>query len=557
MIKCIKRISIYSIIFLFLGICSVYAEELPEKFDLREHINIEIRDQEDTNTCWAFSATSLLSTHLLYKENETYTFSPRHMEYTMAEDSIIGKENIYAYKTKKLDIGGNEDVVKQYFVQGTGPVLEKYMLFENNSDPISEEELPLDLACKQVTEASHILPMYKEWDNGTLIYKDYNKNLLDNDAVLEYQNSVKTAIKEYGGVDATIGFDKLGFNYLNGSFNTKEVSNYWHSVLLIGWDDNYSKENFKEDVRPLNNGAYIALNSWGDYLGDNGYIYISYEDVSIDLAMKTYIKKVEDVDYDNVYNNDLSMAKQNGETLTEITLIMDSKITGYSHINLKVDDKYVIENALLNDCIENYVLGTPVKLTKETDVVLELSMGDAYKQYVHPYYYTITNSSQFEVGELSSNILSKDNNEIYLYTKHNTIDNNKKVDVKILKNDEDLTENFNIEGNIIKNNQTGIVITPKEVSEGEYVIKLMYNNQEKSYKFTVTNEISDSAIQYLKGDVSLDGKVSILDLSQFKANMVGLIELAEENKKACDMNEDGNVTVLDVSLLKKILVGEK
>lgn len=553
--KLIKRVVIYIIIFLFLGICNVYAEEVPKSFDLREYINIEVRDQKDTNTCWAFSVTSLLSTHLSYVRNETYTFSPRHMEYIMAEDSIIGKENTYAFKTKKLDAGGNEDIIKRYLVQGTGPILERNMMFENNCEPIYEEELPLDLEYKQVTEASHILPMYKEWDNGTLIYKDYNKNLIDNNSVLAYQNSVKTAIKEYGGVDATIAFDKNGFNYSNGSFNTKEVGDYWHAVLLIGWDDNYSKENFNEDVRPLNDGAYIALNSWGSYLGDKGYIYISYEDMSIDLSMKTYIKKVEDVDYDNVYYNDLSLAKNNGETLTELTLMIDSRITGYAHVNLKVNDNYVIKNVLLNDCIENYVLDTPVKLTNETNISLEITVDNAFKQYIYPYYYTVTNLSKFEAGELSSNILSKDNQEIYLYTKHNAIDNNKKVDVKILKDGEDMTSSFSIGGNVIKNNQTGIKITRKEAKEGEYLIKLIYDNKEKYYKFTVKNGTSGTIVKNLQGDVSLNGKVSVLDLSQLKAYMIGLVELAESNKKACDVNLDGAVTVLDVSILKKILVG--
>lgn len=557
--KFVKRIGIFIIFPIFFMGYNVYAEGLPEKFDLREYINIEVRDQKDTNTCWAFSITSLLSTHLSYLENENYTFSPRHVEYTMAEDSIIGKENKYAYKTKKLNIGGNESVVKQYLVQGTGPVLEKNMPFENNIGPIYEEELPLDLAYKQVTEASHILPMYKEWVNGSLVYKDYNKNLLTAEDVLVYQNSVKNAIKDYGGVNVTITFNENAFNYLNGSFNTKEVTDYWHAVLLIGWDDNYSKENFNEAVRPLNDGAYIALNSWGNYLGDNGYIYISYEDVSIDLTMKTYIKSVEDVDYDNVYYNDLSLAKQNGEILTELTLVMDSRIVGYAHVNLKVDDKYVIKNALLDDCIENYVLETPVKLNNETEVSLEITVNDTFKQYIYPYYYTITNLNKFETGELSTSVLNKDNKEIYLYTKHNAIDNNKQVEVKVFKGEEDLTSKFNIEGNTIKSNQTGITVTPKEASEGEYVIKLMYKNQEEKYKFTVTNWTSSSSKPYeqnVKGDVSLDGKISALDLSQLKSYIIGLIEFEEKNKKACDINGDGNITVLDVSILKKMLVGD-
>ena len=77
--KCIKKLSMFIILYFVFSFSNVYAEDLPERFDLREHIDIEIRNQEETNTCWAFSATSLLSTHLAYLHDEIYTFSPRHL----------------------------------------------------------------------------------------------------------------------------------------------------------------------------------------------------------------------------------------------------------------------------------------------------------------------------------------------------------------------------------------------------------------------------------------------------------------------------------------------
>lgn len=392
--QCIKRLSLFVIIYFVFSFSNVYAEELPERFDLREYIDIEIRNQEDTNTCWAFSATSLLSMHLAYLHDEIYTFSPRHLEYTMSEDAFTDSENKYAYENKTLDIGGNEEVVKQYYLQGTGPILEKHMPFENNSEPISIEELPLDLTCKQVTNVAHIFPMYKEWVEGELVYSDYTGKKIEQEAVTEYQNSVKTAIKKYGGIEAIIAFDSVGFNYTSGSFNTKDYGDYWHSVLLIGWDDGYSKDNFKESVRPLTDGAYVALNSWGEALGDHGYMYISYEDISIDSITKTYIKEIQDIDYDNAYYKDLSVAKENGEILTEISVAMDSAITGYTYVSLKVDGNYVLKYGVFDDSIENYVLEAPVTLTKDSQVEFEVMVDEQYKQYFHPYYYTVTNETE-------------------------------------------------------------------------------------------------------------------------------------------------------------------
>lgn len=77
-----------------------------------------------------------------------------------------------------------------------------------------------------------------------------------------------------------------------------------HSVCIVGWDDNYSRENFRSDHMPEGDGAWIVKNSWGsetDYvtLADGttinrnnwgipdsegrgtGYFYLSYYDKTI------------------------------------------------------------------------------------------------------------------------------------------------------------------------------------------------------------------------------------------------------------------------------------
>ena len=62
----------------------------------------------------------------------------------------------------------------------------------------------------------------------------------------------------------------------------------------------------------------------------------------------------------------------------------------------------------------------------------------------------------------------------------------------------------------------------------------------------------DSAV---KGDISLDGKVSVTDLSQLKSHIISLSNLEGEQEKRCDINLDGKVSILDLSILKMILVG--
>lgn len=256
---------------------------LPTYFNLRQQsYNVPIKNQRQTNGCWAFATTSNLE--ILMKKNyfKDYTFSTRHIEYANTRSFLNNQINDWGYN-RNLGDGGNYYMSSNYLINGIGPISEEEMPFENNENPISISEIQ-------------------------------NKNvLLDvNDILLEYNSdescsritisNMKKYIYEYGSIASTIYMtnDSRYYNSKTYSLNYNGGSSNNHAVTIVGWDDNYSKDNFSVSNKPENDGAWIVQNSYGSSWGDSGYFYISYEDINICNLYMT-VTNVDQEKEDNSY----------------------------------------------------------------------------------------------------------------------------------------------------------------------------------------------------------------------------------------------------------------
>ncbi|MBD5137019.1 MAG: cell surface protein [Lachnospiraceae bacterium] len=238
---------------------------LPSYYNYEEEGRINIvKNQGEFGTCWAFASLAALESTLL--PGESLDFSEDHM--TLNNSYNLSQEE-----------GGDYQMAIAYLASWQGPVLEKD---DPYGDGITNTELK---AVKHVQEVQII---------GE---KDYN--------------SIKSMILKYGGVQSSIYAANTNSRLVESMYYNRDYNSYCytgdanpnHDIVIIGWDDNFSRENFNVDVE--GDGAFICRNSWGEAFGNNGDFYVSYYDTIIGKSNVAYTKAESPDNYENIYQSDL------------------------------------------------------------------------------------------------------------------------------------------------------------------------------------------------------------------------------------------------------------
>ena len=237
---------------------------IPTQYDLREKERMSVvKNQGSYGTCWAFAATSALESALLPEENDL--FSVDHMSMSNSFDAD-------QYE------GGEYTMGMAYLAAWQGPVYEA-------DDPYGDGK----------TDGS-LKPVKHVQEMRVIDGKDYE--------------AIKEAVFKYGGVTTSL-YSTIRSSQGDSEYYKRSTNSYCyigtekpnHDVLIIGWDDNYPKENFSVNLE--GDGAFICQNSWGDSFGDNGVFYVSYYDTNVGTHNVVYTR-IEDTDnYDNIYQSDL------------------------------------------------------------------------------------------------------------------------------------------------------------------------------------------------------------------------------------------------------------
>ena len=282
---------------------------------------LEVKNQQDTNQCWAFSTTSVLESNLLKLTSKTDRYSPRHMDYYTSKTFLNNKINLKGYN-REVGNGGNFYMGLGYYTSGAGPILENDMPFENNENKIDISKIQNKTPQKSIKDYTLFPNIYKEYNGNVVTYTngvakgDANRKEYTKQQVQEIRDLVKTHIVTYGAVSAlTYSGTEESMGYYNLDKLKNGQSQYFsyycdkqnaladHAITIVGWDDDFSVDNFNDAHKPASNGAWIILNSYGEEAFNKGYMYISYDDVLVETALAG-ICETTNIDYDNIYQHD-------------------------------------------------------------------------------------------------------------------------------------------------------------------------------------------------------------------------------------------------------------
>ena len=315
-----------------------YAVSIPQKYDLRSEIPIVVKNQYQNNSCASMSRSTLLETHVkLGQKKGKYSFFKETPVFSVMTTKGAGEYvPVSIDRTEKAlkeiynDNSKTEDEILKIQGEYTSEKVRKAL---EKLQPSFDTTVDGKRGLGNLVSYKVLPSIIKEYDKNNIVYKNSDNNVISKAEIDEIRSQYKRFIMENGGLVCNVqtnGF-KDGLNGDKVCFNKeKTTSSGDHSVIIIGWDDTYSKNNFPESNRPNTDGAYLVQNSWGSEWGKDGTFYVSYDDIYVE----TIINGIEGItEYKDITRPDISI---NDETSNNIKVsITDKYSSGINEKSLK------------------------------------------------------------------------------------------------------------------------------------------------------------------------------------------------------------------------------
>lgn len=246
---------------------------LPSVYDPRNSkFMTDIKDQQTSILCWMYASSGLAEINVSKNFGRKFCVSPAHG--AAATSMCIGSGN--GYYNVVPDTLGNNTRALQYLTNWNNPIFENKETITWNST-VSESDFPLSNVFSN--DDSNILGYGLDINDTNFSSAESLFNVTSANYVNGFDTAyTKAVIREYGGVATGVTtfsnyeIDKNG-DYCAFTESTGSFIN--HMVTIIGWNDDYPKENFKNPA-VKHNGAWLVKNSVNDT--NRRFYWLSYDD---------------------------------------------------------------------------------------------------------------------------------------------------------------------------------------------------------------------------------------------------------------------------------------
>jgi len=466
---------------------------LPSKFDLRDFGWVSpVKNQGDMASCWTFGATGALESAILKATGLRYVLSENNIQNSALAYSILGSANLFE--------GGMSENAALYVLSWLGVVSNE----DDAYDELGKISLMMTTDAKiHIKDVKFIAPRKSVNDENWL--KDIKQTLLNYGSVTINYNAIHDS-PEYN--------PKTFAQYYNGTAPSN------HAVSIVGWDDNFKKENF--NIKPPSDGAFIVKNSWGKSWGDGGYFYLSYYDTSLGFTNSLAYILENTANYTKNYQYDVG-----GTLILLNSKVLESPNVLYKNIFKAIDDDLIAAVGTYFEDIQNYTMNISVngqlKLTQKG-----ISPYRGYHTIPLNEYVPIKKEDVFEVVFESSTLpillhsreVYKDNTSfLYINGEWNNLKNETPfgpstacIKVYTLTDKSSIKSNdfntyygnnnsfnatfYDVDGQLLKNAKVNFIVDGKNytTSTNELGIAMLSNLAVGVYKVTIVNPINKETI---------------------------------------------------------------
>ena len=476
------------------------SDDLPARFDWRDAdppILTPVKNQIG-GTCWAYSTLSCIESNLIRKgmadtsidlsETNLVWFTNGQGSPTDPDDTRYGGG--FEYGEKGYHTGAYVTVILASLAAWQG------VAYESDFPSLSEKPV-LDESLRYQSVAHLQNAQYYAY---TVKQIPFTKQQLmgKGPMALDYCHDYDHPLSENSG-------------YYNPDFvSVTEANGGSHGVVLVGWDDQYAKENFTKE--PPGDGAWIIRNSWGNYKNsDGGYFYMSYYEPSIRMLASYDCGPVTDYGSLHSYNCTLIRAQP-----------LPSSRYGYYTANI-FDAQKAEKIAAVG-----FLLNVPRSVQAQYELAVYLLNPDP----AEPQDGALVCQTE-GTAELSG-----------FYT---------------IKLPESVAVENGQKYSVVMKTSAGATCFFDDASYKEGVSYYAYHTdgQNEPIEWTdcygtdfgdaciqVYTEYEGETEQFIRGDVNRDGKVNAVDLSLLKQVLLGS-ERTDINRKAADWNEDETINAED------------